>query len=180
MEQLIQQLQIELQETKQRPTTTIEKIEYKFDQLKVETLEGTLNIGLNPNNEELIEDFAVSQKKVSVPEVRHEHRQFVSELETDIAAYLDDECQDDIRKFEQQMNRSLDDSSRVFIIDDIRGQINERIHFYIKQYQDDIQNPTKVDQVHHMITEKVKTDIKNSISAFLHNMPNDMNGGNKT
>ncbi len=40
----------------------MEKIEYKFDQLKVESLDGTLNIGLNPSNlKETIEDLAVEQ-----------------------------------------------------------------------------------------------------------------------
>ena len=34
-------------------------MEYKFDQLKVETLEGTLNIGLNPSDLQGIEDFSV-------------------------------------------------------------------------------------------------------------------------
>ena len=33
---------------KEAPSTKIDRIEYKFDQLKIETLEGTLNIGLNP------------------------------------------------------------------------------------------------------------------------------------
>ena len=179
LEARTQQLHRELQEIKHRPTTNIEKIEYKFDQLKVETLEGTLNIGLNPTDGESIEDFAVSQQKVNIPEIRHEHLQFVTNLETEIAAYLDHECQDYIRNIEHQMNRSLDESSRLFIIDDIRGQINERIHFYIKQYQEDIQNPSKIDKVYQVITNKVKTDIQTSISAFLHNMPNDLNGGNE-
>ena len=38
-------------------------MEYKFDQLKVETLEGTLNIGLNPSDLQGIEDFSVPGNK---------------------------------------------------------------------------------------------------------------------
>ena len=38
-------------------------MEYKFDQLKVETLEGTLNIGLNPSDLQGIEDFSVPNGK---------------------------------------------------------------------------------------------------------------------
>ena len=42
-------------------------MEYKFDQLKVETLEGTLNIGLNPSDLQAIEDFSVPNGKGKGP-----------------------------------------------------------------------------------------------------------------
>lgn len=49
LEQRLLLLENQLKELEQQPRTTIERIEYKFDQLKVETLEGTLNIGITPN-----------------------------------------------------------------------------------------------------------------------------------
>lgn len=48
LERRLSVLEARLQELESQPRTTIERIEYKFDQLKVETLEGTLNIGLAP------------------------------------------------------------------------------------------------------------------------------------
>ena len=50
LEKAIFQLNKEIQELKQKPAIHVDKMEYKFDQLKVETLEGTLNIGLNPSD----------------------------------------------------------------------------------------------------------------------------------
>src|SRR5690606_9664981 len=47
-EDVIDQLQTELTELKEQKGVHIGRLEYKFDQLKVETLEGTLNIGLTP------------------------------------------------------------------------------------------------------------------------------------
>lgn len=47
MEQLIQ----EVQQLSRKETTYVEKIEYKFDQLKVETVEGTLHIGVLPGGQ---------------------------------------------------------------------------------------------------------------------------------
>lgn len=44
-----QQLQERNQTSSSPSTIHIEKIEYKFDQLKVETLEGTLSIGMSPS-----------------------------------------------------------------------------------------------------------------------------------
>ena len=50
-QQLINQLtqKIEQLQMNESPKTVIEKIEYHFDQLKIDTLEGTLQIGLTPN-----------------------------------------------------------------------------------------------------------------------------------
>ncbi len=50
LEQRLKEIQAEMNTMKQRPATTIERVEYKFDQLKIERLDGTLNIGLNPTD----------------------------------------------------------------------------------------------------------------------------------
>lgn len=68
----IEQLQRELELLKQQlsrqepaPTLHVEKIEYHFDQLKVDTLEGSLQIGLSTSNPEqlpmMIEDIMMQQ-----------------------------------------------------------------------------------------------------------------------
>ena len=65
MEQKITELQ-------SRPSVHVEKLEYKFDQLKVEKLEGTLNIGLNPTD--LQGDrglFCSKQKWNDIPESKN-------------------------------------------------------------------------------------------------------------
>ena len=59
---LVTQLSAEVKQLKEKPSVTVERLEYKFDQLKVETLEGTLNIGLNPTDLNAIEDLAVPPK----------------------------------------------------------------------------------------------------------------------
>ncbi|WJH34793.1 spore germination protein GerPC [Paenibacillus sp. CC-CFT747] len=48
-----------------KPQTRIDKIDYHFDQLKVERLDGTLNIGITPGKDgaDSIEEFAVNQRK---------------------------------------------------------------------------------------------------------------------
>ena len=54
------ELSKEIQKLKDKPSVTVERLEYKFDQLKVETLEGTLNIGLNPSDLNNIDDLSVT------------------------------------------------------------------------------------------------------------------------
>ena len=177
LELMIQQLQKDLAEVKQRPSTTIEKIEYKFDQLKVETLEGTLNIGLNPTNDETIEDFAVKQDSMNVNAKSGTEQPFVDEIKSEVDRYLDQECPEFIKTIEEQTNRHFDESYRTFIIDDIRKQINDRIHFYLQQNQEQIDRSGINGELKETITEKVKTDIQSSIQAFITNMPDQMKGG---
>ncbi|MFK4998183.1 spore germination protein GerPC [Bacillus sp. N9] len=55
----LNRLENEVNKLKEKPGITVERLEYKFDQLKVETLEGTLNIGLNPADLKQIEDVAI-------------------------------------------------------------------------------------------------------------------------
>jgi len=73
-QQTIERLEQELQRIKQQlakqeqsaPIYHVEKIEYHFDQLKVDTLEGSLQIGLSTSNPEqlpmMIEDFVMQQQ----------------------------------------------------------------------------------------------------------------------
>jgi spore germination protein PC len=183
MEMKIQELQKSLQELQQRPSTNIERIEYKFDQLKVETLEGTLNIGLTPNGE-TIEDFSVAQGKMNVPDIRNgqqnEHLQsFHENIQRDVIKYLDHDCHEFIKDLQLKANHQLDDSYREFIIDDIRNQIPERIHYYLKQQQAHLHSPEKANEVQRHTVDTVIKDIQNSIVTFLNNIPNEMKGGHK-
>lgn len=177
LEQKLMNLQKELEEVKNRPTTNIDRIEYKFDQLKVETLEGTLNIGLNPLNGEQIEDFSVAQSKMNIPDVRHVHNDILNEIETEIDTFLSNECHSFIDTIEKNERYTLAEGYRDFIIEDIRKQISDRIIYYVGQHQAELQNPLQIANGTQTITNKVKTDIQNSITAFMKNIPNNMKVG---
>ncbi len=65
LQKKILSLEKSITELQNRPPVQVERMEYKFDQLKVETLEGTLNIGLNPSDLQNIEDLSLSETKWS-------------------------------------------------------------------------------------------------------------------
>ncbi|MEH7235539.1 spore germination protein GerPC [Bacillus sp. JJ1562] len=177
LEAILQNIEKELKEIKNKPTTHIEKIEYKFDQLKVETLEGTLNIGLNPMNGEQIEDFAVSQSKMNVPDVRQTHKKFIDAIQDHIDAYLSNECSVNIQTMLTQERKSLPDEHVQFIVEDIQKQINERIIYYVEQKQSELQEPTRENVIFSDIVDRLKADIQNSIRAYLNNLPENMKEG---
>ncbi|MCM3747266.1 hypothetical protein M3223_07850 [Paenibacillus pasadenensis] len=53
----VRQLAAQLQELESKPSYTIERIEYNFDQLKVEQLDGTLNIGMTAPSESQLQEL---------------------------------------------------------------------------------------------------------------------------
>ncbi|MDF2648327.1 MAG: spore germination GerPC family protein [Paenibacillus sp.] len=60
LEQTVTKLQMELNALKDQKRVHIDKIEYNFDQLKVEKLDGTLTIGISPSSLDNIDDLSVN------------------------------------------------------------------------------------------------------------------------
>lgn len=178
LELMVEKLENTVNDIKQKPNTNIERIEYKFDQLKIETLEGTLNIGLNPSDTGSIDDFSVSNDKMQVPPFNQFNQGIVDEVRGELIVYLEDECIDVLNKLEVNHGFKLDDSYRNFVIDDIYKQLDSRIEFYLNQQ---MQNPTfaRSDNktIKRTVVTNLKKDIENAIDAFISNLPDNMKGG---
>ncbi|WP_102347408.1 spore germination protein GerPC [Bacillus sp. Marseille-P3661] len=174
MEKIIIDLQQQIEDFKKRPTTNIEKIEYKFDQLKIETLEGTLNIGLSPNgmgDPETFEDLTVGKPPQGVPPILQAYPQVYPQVLTDINRYLSKDCPQIINEVAQQNNHTLDHYYHSLIIQDIQKQIDERIRFYINQVNEDNARNLNEEELIKQITNKVKGDIRNAIETFIKHLP---------
>ncbi|WP_010283443.1 spore germination protein GerPC [Bacillus timonensis] len=180
LEQSLQQLQTEIGELKKQPSTHIEKVEYKFDQLKVETLEGTLNIGLNPLNGEPIEDFSVAQGKMNIPDIRHVHKELLGEIQDNIDEYLSNEGPVLIEGIANQERTDIEEGHSGFIIEDIQKQIPDRIVHYLGQYHGELQNPSREAEVYQNIINHIKNDIKNSVTGYIQNLPKNTKRENET
>jgi spore germination protein PC len=171
LEQRLLLLENQLKELEQQPRTTIERIEYKFDQLKVETLEGTLNIGITPNGVgNVIEDFAVQPEKTVVPKPEPV---LFRNIQEKVHAYLGKEAKETIKRFEKQYAHRLDDTYRHFILQDIARQVDERIRFYLHQKMNNgyVPKSDNDEAVVNEIFQKVKMDIEQSIDLFLKHLP---------
>ncbi|MBD1380618.1 spore germination protein GerPC [Metabacillus arenae] len=177
LEKQVLELQLAVSKLKDRSPTNIERIEYKFDQLKIETLEGTLNIGLNPMDTDQVENFEVMQKGMKVGHVQKElEKQAFSLTKEQLDSFLSNDCLHYLESLEDQYQDKLDDQHKFMIIDDIRRQMDSRIQYYLaKNNQIDDENSLQdaVDQT----VQKVKTDVENSIIHFLQHMPSNIKGG---
>jgi spore germination protein PC len=178
LEKVIQSLQIEMKELKTKPYTNIEKVEYKFDQLKVETLEGTLNIGLNPYNGEQVEDFAVNQGKLNVPSSQPVPSEMQEYIRRSIDDYLNQEGHDLIRKVQERNGVPYNDSYYNFMIQDVNRQLDGRILYYLEQvggYQN-WNDEGKAKEIADHVIQKLKLDIENAFTSFVQHLPNDWKG----
>jgi spore germination protein PC len=175
LEKMVLELKKELREIKQRPTLHVDKIEYKFDQLKVETLDGTLNIGLNPTDLQNIEDFAVQNGATPMPMMDpKEQFQRSMQLEEEIYQFLETDLSNLIQQIAEKMDRKLDASYLEFIKEDIKKQLPARINYYLQQ------RPIVETQDHNawkqqIVTQLIK-EMENGIRTFIENLPNNMNG----
>ncbi|MDD9271048.1 spore germination protein GerPC [Paenibacillus sp. GCM10023248] len=64
LETTVKKLQSDLDALKDQKRFHIDKIEYNFDQLKVEKLDGTLTIGISPSSLDNVDDFTVNGASV--------------------------------------------------------------------------------------------------------------------
>jgi spore germination protein PC len=177
LEQLVRTLEEDINQLKSKPSIQVEKIEYKFDQLKVETLEGTLNIGLNPTDLQGIEDFAVAGQQVANQPLSPAAKfQSNMRIEEPILQSLESEVSSVIQKYESEKNIKVDDSYITFILGDIKRQLPSRIEYYLNQIPNDQRVEEQMSVQENRIVELIKNDIQKGIITFLETNPIDKKG----
>ncbi|MDX8045759.1 spore germination protein GerPC [Gracilibacillus sp. S3-1-1] len=115
LEQRLQKL-----EQKQGNKTNIEKLEYHFDQLKIERLDGALHIGITPEDLQSIDELSIpGQHNGSMPPIHQALDQYVQE-----------ELPEHLQALEQEYQFPLDPIYRQTLLNDMRQQLAERITHY--------------------------------------------------
>lgn len=171
LEQTILKLQQQIKNLDEKKAIHVDRIEYKFDQLKVETLEGTLNIGLNPNDMSAIEDFAVQNQTLATPFSPETNMRKSMKIEEAIYQYLETELPQMIENNQRKLSIPPNESYLSFIKQDIIKQLPARIDYHLKASQASEQQVTD-----EQIIELLKQEIENGVSVFLNNLPNHVKG----
>lgn len=166
LEHELKRLTDELAQLKSKPPIHVDKIEYKFDQLKVESLDGTLNIGLNPNDLNNIDEFAVNNQPIQPAPFLFPGREIVvQEIHNDILSDLENMIQDT----EVQLQITLESSYHDFMRQDVERQLHQRINMYFDNLSYAERSPQQRDNVKEKVTEKVKSDIQTALIQFITN-----------
>ncbi|MGD8192373.1 spore germination protein GerPC [Brevibacillus ginsengisoli] len=171
MTTMIQQLQRDIRKLQANMTPPPTKNEYKFDLLKIERLEGTLNIGLNPKGSDAsIDEMSVDQS-MNVPSSKNKENALFQNIHHNIKEYLDQDAVNVLVSMEHKYNYPLDESYRKFILDDVKKQIDQRIRYYINQVNTEALEPRQMTDLAEKTTQQVEEDIKNTIEAFIRHLP---------
>ncbi|WP_134699276.1 spore germination protein GerPC [Ammoniphilus sp. YIM 78166] len=169
IQKMVAELNQEVNELKNRPTNVNNT--YQFDLLKVERLEGTLSIGLNPNGEgNSLGDLSINQS-ISSPKSGTPHSELFGRICTNINNYLDTDAYETMKSLEAQYQRPLEDAYRKFIIQDVKRQIDQRIMYYLHQLEENGLDENQQSDMEHMIYEKVQQDISKTFQLYLQNLP---------
>ena len=177
LENLLKAMQQEIIQLKEKPTMNIERIEYKFDQLKVETLEGTLNIGLTPGSTGEIEDFIVTQDNLQVP-VQKRSENVAKQVEDDLNNYLEKDAKNTIEQLASSQGRTIEEHYYNFMLQDIKSQLPKRVNQYLNQVTPEaIKQNLNDEQIRQMTVQQLKTDMTKAFSTFIQTIPGNKGGG---
>ncbi|WP_256757136.1 spore germination protein GerPC [Cohnella sp. WQ 127256] len=167
MSEQLTSIQQQLNDIKNKPPL---HIEYHFDQLKVNRLEGTLNVGLSPQGIPGIESLETPDPscwnvKTEKPD---EPAPPIGILQNEMAAYMDNQSTNDLLGLEQQFGVSLEDTHRQNVVADVKKQLNSRVQYYAntspypsKGTDDDKQ------KWFDSIKDKTTNDIQGAFTAYL-------------
>ncbi|SFL37998.1 spore germination protein PC [Gracilibacillus orientalis] len=110
----------QLEQQQHAPKTTIESLEYHFDQLKIQRLDGTLHIGVTPEDLQTMDEFSIpDQNGGPLPPVHQA-----------LGQYVDQELPGYVESLEQQYRFPLDPGYRQTLLDDVKQQLPSRIAHY--------------------------------------------------
>ncbi|EKN70285.1 spore germination protein GerPC [Neobacillus bataviensis LMG 21833] len=176
LEQTIQKLSADIAQIGEKPTIHVDRIDYKFDQLKVETLEGTLNIGLNPNDLSGIEDFAVQNQSLKTPFSPKEQMRLSMKIEEAIHGYLETDLPLIVNDAQRNMAIPANESYLSFIKEDIIKQLPTRIDYHLKTNAAKVKPDTNAPPIEEIVIETLKQEIQSGVMVFLNNLPENVKG----
>lgn len=185
LEKQIASLQAEVENLQSRPPIHIDTIEYKFDQLKVESLEGTLNIGMNPTDlQEAVDEFAVENQGIYGPNPKGAYGAAAPkdlmyqgiELENQMYRFMEDELPQVVQEVQSELNIPNNNAYLDFIRQDISKQLPSRIDYYLRQAGVSSQERKTDEELHLYVADQLKKEIKNGVATFMRNLPDNVKG----
>lgn len=176
LERSVLQMQKEISQLKERPPVHVDRIEYKFDQLKVESLDGTLNIGLNPSDLQGIDEFSVPNQSIKTPSSPKQMFQRTMELEDIVYEYMGNHLPAIFEKTQAKLQTNLDDSYYHFIEEDIKKQIPKRVEHYIREFSSVVIETEDRSRLEKTITDQFHKEMEHGVEVFIKNLPENVKG----
>ncbi|HEX7055888.1 MAG TPA: spore germination protein GerPC [Bacilli bacterium] len=168
----LNRLEQDLTALKQQKETRIGRVEYKFDQLKVEKLEGTLNVGMStPGGAGEIGQLAAPGNAADDP---HDGGQTAPNDENDAAAliraetdrYARDELPATVRRMADHHGIAMDNSFHGMITEDVKRQLQGRVPRYAEQAERLYGKSVESAQLRMWIARRIKEDVEEGLRRY--------------
>lgn len=132
LEVKVEAISRQIEMLQQQKSIQVDKIEYHFDQLKIEKLEGTMSIGLSPAGlgDQSIEDLTANGKVIQTHTGRSES---FERIQKKVYVYLESDCPEELEQLELKHGKPLQEELRQRMIGDLRRQADDRIEQYMNR-----------------------------------------------
>ncbi|QOT12859.1 spore gernimation protein GerC [Paenibacillus sp. JNUCC32] len=169
MEQMLKEMRNDINQLQQGNQKPTDHVEYKFDLLKIEKLEGTLNIGVTPSDGKSLGDITVNGQPAEQIQAGAAGRNLYSNIYQQVSSHLEHAVPAQLEQMNPQSNHELGDQYAAVMIEDIRKQLEDRINVYLQQYQTNSasMNPGDVEQT---IANQMKKEIDTAVEQHLHHL----------
>ncbi len=167
----LQTLQKQLDDARNKPPV---HIEYHFDQLKVNRLEGTLNVGISPQGMPDIESLETpgnanwNVEQVPAEDDGQGADDPLSRMQNEMYRYMDSAGTQALTALESRYGVSLDEAHRARVVQDVKRQLRERVRYYVTMKPYPIKGSDEEKrQWDDEIKAKTTKDINGAFAAYL-------------
>lgn len=177
LQKQLKQLNDRLEIAEAKPSYNIESIEYHFDQLKVEQLDGTLNIGMSApaamgglvGDKKPIEQLSIPQKgQFTKNDAKADFNTPAYDSVLDkMKGYFGYEGLSKLQMLENEYRIILDPHHRRIIMEDIEKQLPGRIRFYIEMLTSQTRHRLTDEQLQQEVLNKTKHDSEVAMQTYL-------------
>jgi len=164
-----ERLEAEVDALKRRPTYAAEKIEYRFDQLKIDTLEGTLHIGIRPEDAAGEPVWSVGGAAAPVPNVvpaaaPEPPAPFLA-IRNAVHRHIDETVPPLLIRLSEAAAYDLDPEEVDRVVADLRAQVDGRIAHYMKLSEHDATRETAAFET--SVAELTIRDVETAVRNFV-------------
>ncbi|MCM3698636.1 spore germination protein GerPC [Paenibacillus macerans] len=171
LENDISALNKQLEVLKSMPRQHVDKIDYNFEQLKVENLNGTLIIGISPNDQGKIEDLSVAGKQkedVSLGQNSDDPTESsVQTIKIEVQRYIKEDIASLLAEKANHRNMNLTADQLQNIMDDMIRQVDDRLAFYVAQLQEGTTNGHEQHELHEQVERRLKDDLLQATDKYI-------------
>lgn len=165
LEKQLRDLQGDVDSIKNNKSASIGPINYHFEQLKIEKLEGTLNIGITPNEGNNLDEAMINGKSIGRQEVGT--TALSDQIRPQILKYVQEEVPSQFSRLEKEKNLSIDEQYIQMVTQDLLNQMDGRINEYVSQLPATVEGRGYTDEECASIVEQIKRDIVTAVERHL-------------